>query len=143
MIEKWGKNADNESVFGALLTDLSKAFDCISHDLIIAKLEAYSFHIDTLKLIHGYLLNRKQRIKVNDAYSSWKDIVYGVPQGSILGPLLFNIHLCDLFYFLEDLDIASYANDSTIYTVNEKKKSVISALEHLHHCSLDGLITTS
>ena len=107
--------------FVALLTDLSKVFDCISHDLIIAKLEAYGFHIDALKLIHDYLSNRKQRVKVNDAYSSWKDIFYGVPQGSILGPLLFNIHLCDLFYFLEDLDIASYADDTTIYTVNEKK----------------------
>ena len=73
--------------------------------------------------------NRKQRVKVNDAYSSWKDIFYGVPQGSILGPLLFNIHLCDLFYFLEDLDIASYADDTTIYTVSEKKESVIRALE--------------
>ena len=73
--------------------------------------------------------NRKQRVKVNDAYSSWKDIFYGVPQGSILGPLLFNIHLCDLFYFLEDLDIASYADDTTIYMVSEKKESVITALE--------------
>ena len=103
---------DNGGVFGALLTDLSKAFDCIPHDLIIAKLEAYGFHIDALKLIHNYLSNRKQRVKVNDTYSSWKDIFYGVPQGSIFGPLLFNIHLCDLFYFLEDLDTASYVDDT-------------------------------
>ena len=101
----------------------------ILHDLIIAKLETYGFHIGALKLIHDYLSNRKQRVKVNDTYSSWKDIFYGVPQGSILGPFLFNIHLCDLFYSLEDLDIASYADDTTIYTVNEKKVSVISALE--------------
>ena len=101
-------------VFGALLTDLSKAFDCIPDDLIIAKLEAYGFHIDALKLIHDYLSNRKQRVKVNDAYSSWKDTFYGVPQGSILGLLLFNIHLCNLFYFLKNLDIASYADDTTI-----------------------------
>ena len=80
-------------------------------------------------VIHDYLSNRKQRVKVNDAYSSWKDIFYGIPQGSIPGPLLFNIHLCDLFYFLEDLGIASYADDTTIYTVNEEKESVISALE--------------
>ena len=134
MIEKWKKIVDDRGVFGALLTDLSKAFDCVPYDLIIAKLEAYGFHIDALKLTHDYLSNRKQKVKVNDAYSSWKDIFYGVPQGFVLGPLLFNIHLCDLFYFLEDLDIASYADDTTaddtkIYTVNEEKGSVISALE--------------
>ena len=123
------KIVDTVGVFGALLTDLSKAFDFILHDLIIAKLEAYGFHIDALKLIHDYLSNRKQRVKVNNTYSSWKDIFYGVPRGSILGPLLFNMHFCDLFYFLEDLDIASYANDTTIYMVNEKNESVISALE--------------
>ena len=69
MIEKWKKIVDDGGVFGALLTDLSKAFDCIPHDLIIAKLKAYSFHIDALKLIHDYLSNRKQRVKVNDTYS--------------------------------------------------------------------------
>ena len=116
------KTVDNGDVFEALLTGLSKAFDCIPHDIVIAKLEAYGFHIDALKLIHDYLLNRKQRVKVNYAYSSWKDIFYGVSQGSILGPLLFKIHLCDLFYFLEDLDTASYADDTTIYTVSEKKR---------------------
>ena len=74
-------NCRNGVVFGAILTDLSKAFDCIPHDLIIAKLEAYGFHIDALKLIHDYLSNRKQRVKVNDTFSSRKDIFYGVPQG--------------------------------------------------------------
>ena len=123
------KTVYNGGVFGALLTDLSKAFVCIPPDPIIAKLEAYGFHIDALKLIHGYLSKRKQRVKVNDAYSSWKDIFYGVPQGYILGPLLLDIHLCELFYFLEDLDIASYADDTTIYTVSERKESVIRALE--------------
>ena len=108
-------------VFGALLTDLPKALGCVPHDLIIAKLEVYGFHIDALKLIHDHLSNRKQRVQINDAYSSWKDILCGVPQGSILGLLLFNIYLRDLCYFLEVLDIASYANDATIYKVNKKK----------------------
>ena len=121
MIEKCKKIVDDGDVFGALFIDLSKAFDCVPHDLIIVKLEAYDFHIDASKLIHDYLSNRKQRVKINDAYSLWKDIFYGVPQGSMLGPLLFNVHLCDLFYFLEDLDIASYADDTTIYMVNDKK----------------------
>ena len=69
----------------------------------------------------------KQRVNVNDAYSSWKDIFYGVSQGSILGPLLFNIHICNLFYFLDELYIASYADDTAIYTVSEKKSQ---SLEH-------------
>ena len=103
MIEKLGKNVGDGGVFGALLTDLSKAFDCVPHDLIITKLEAYGFHIDALKLIHDYWSNIKQKVKVNYAYRSWKDIFYGVPQGFIFCRLLFSIHLCGLFYFLEYL----------------------------------------
>ena len=125
MIEKWKKIVAYGGVFGALC----KAFDCIPHDLFIAKLEANGFQIDALHLVYGYLSNRKQRVKINETFSCCKDIEYGVPQGSILGPLLFNIHLCDLFYFLEDLDIASYADDTTTYTVKENKESVIDTLE--------------
>ena len=129
MIEKWKKVVDNGGAFGALLTDLSKAFDCIPHDLIIAKLEAYGFQIDALRLVRDYLSNRKQRIKLNETFSSWRDIEYGVLQGSILSPLLFNIHLCDLFYFLDNLDIASYADDATLYAVKANNESVLNALE--------------
>ena len=114
MIEKWKKVLDNGGPFGALLIDLSKDFDCIPHELIIAKLEAYGFQTDALRFVHDYLSNRKQRVKLNETFSSWKDIEYGVPQGSILGPFLFNMYLCDLFYFLGNLDIASYADDTTL-----------------------------
>ena len=116
MIEKSKKIVDYGSVFGALLTDLFKAFDCIRHDLFIVKLEVYGFQTDALNLVYDYLSNSKQRVKINKTFSCWKDIEYGVPQESILGPLLFNIHLCELLYFLEDLDVASYADDTTIYT---------------------------
>ena len=94
---KMEKIVNYGGVFGALLTDLSKAFYCIPHDLIIPKLEAYGFQTDALNLVYDYLSNRKQRVKINETFSCWKNIEYGVSQGSILGPLLFNIHLCDIY----------------------------------------------
>ena len=114
-----------------LLRDLSKAFDCILHDLFIAWLEPHGFQIDALRLVCDYLLNRNQRENLNQTFCSWWDIKYGVPQGSILGALVFNFHLYDLLYFLNDFDAASYADDTTLYTVKENKDSVINALETL------------
>ena len=97
MIEKWRKSLDAGGAFGALLTDLSKAFDCLPHELLIAKLYAYGVDIPSRKLLHSYLTKPKQTVQLNDLYSPWSEIFFGVPQGSILGPLLFNIFLCDLF----------------------------------------------
>ena len=107
MLEKWKSAVDKGKSFGALLTDLSKAFGCLPHELLLAKLHAYGFSIAALRLIHSYLTNRKQRTKVNLSYSLWEDILFGVPQGSILGPLLFNIILSDLFFIMNETDFAS------------------------------------
>ena len=123
MIEKWKVAVSNEGAFAVLLTDLSKMFYCIPHDLVIAKLSAYGFDTNALKFIHNYLSNRKQSVKINSAYSIWKDMFYGVPQDSILGPLLFNIHLCNLFHFLENTDIESYADDSTLCSAQKQRDS--------------------
>ena len=94
MLEKWSSAVDNRKTFGVLLTDLSKAFDCLSHELLPAKLQAHGFSIPGLRLVYSYLKNRKQKTEINSAYSCWEEILFGVPQGSILGPLL-----CFLTYF--------------------------------------------
>ena len=76
MIEKWKQIVDYGGVFGALLTELAKAFDCIFHGLFIAKLEAYGFQTDALNLVYDYLSNRKQRVKINLTFSCWKDRIW-------------------------------------------------------------------
>ena len=129
LIENCKRALDKGNEYGALLTDLSKAFDCLPHDLIIAKLQAYGFSLEALKLMNSYLTERKQRVKINDQFSSWLDIEFGVPQGSILGPLLFNIFLCDMFLFCDDVDFASYADDNTPYCTGKNTQEIISQLE--------------
>ena len=116
-------------MFGALLTGLSKAFDCLPHDIIIGKLNACGFDMKALDFIYDYLSNRKQRTKRDNAYSSWQNILYGVPQGSILGPLLFNIDLCDLFFIINHEDIANYADDNTPYVSGKNIDEVNRFLE--------------
>ena len=129
MVENCKKALNQGNEYGALLTDLSKAFDCLPHDLIVAKLHVYSFSIDSLKLINSYLTERNQRVKINDQFSSWLDIVAGVPQGSILGPLLFNTFLCDMFLFCKDITLQAMET-ITHHTIKAKTpEEVISQSE--------------
>ena len=114
----------------SILNDLSKAFDCLPHDLLIAKLYAYGFKKRSLNLLFSYLKNRKQRFCLNNTYSEWIDILLGVPEGSILDPLLFNIFLCDLFLFLHDIPVANYADDNTPYCTGLKFSGVLINLEN-------------
>ena len=125
MLEEWKSAVDNKKVFGALLTNLSKVFDCFSDDLSIAKLNAYGFSMAALRLIQIYLSNRKQRIKSSTEYSSWEKISVGVPQGSIFEPLLFNIFLCDLFLIMNNIELASYADDNKPYAVGNSIEELI------------------
>ena len=76
----------------AVLMDLSKAFDTIKHDLLIAKLYAHGIRGNSLKLLKKYLSNRLQRTKIEGEFSTWEELLTGLPQGSVLGPLLFNIY---------------------------------------------------
>ena len=101
MIETWKKkHLDKGEKIGAILMDPSKAFDTINHSLLLTKLDAYGFSRTTLKLMQNYQCSRQQRISINDSFSDWTEVITGVPQDSILVPLLFNIFLNDIFMFI-------------------------------------------
>ena len=129
MLKKLKASLDNGMCTGILLTDLSKAFDCISHELIIAKLYAHGFTKNSLSLVCDYLTQRKQRTRIRNKNSSWREIIYGVPQGSILGPLLFNIYINDLFLFSEEFLMCNYADDCSLYEFSDTVEQVIIKLE--------------
>ena len=116
-------------MFGVLLTDLPKAFGCLPHELIIAKLNVYGFNLPALKLMHSWFSHRKQRSKVNHGYSSWEEILFGVPRDSILRSISFNTFLSDLFLVISDTDFSSYVGDNAIYDSGNSINDLISFLQ--------------
>ena len=129
IIEKLRKIRYEKEVFAAVLTDLSKAFHYISRQLLIAKLSAYGFDMKSIAFISGYLKSRKQKTKIGSTFSEYLNILFGVLQGSIFGPLLFLIFIAVRFYLNYNLDFSSYADDAIPHIYVQDLNSIIKVLE--------------
>ena len=116
--------------------DFSKAFDTMDHDLLIAKLYAYGFEKHSLRLIKSYLSDRWQRTKINTSYSFWSALLVGVPQGSVLGLLLFNLFINDLFCIIK-INICIFADDSNPYTADMCLEGLMTKLECAAHIAME------
>ena len=114
-LKNWQKCFDKYGVVETLLIDHSKAYDCLPHDLVLAKLSAYGFDESAIVLIANYLSNRYQRVEIGSAFSSYLEILRGVPQSSILGSILFNLFIDDLMFFIQETKVCNFADDTTIY----------------------------
>ena len=127
MLRKWQSTLNSKGVVGAVLMDLSKAFDCLPHDLLIAKLATYGFGHRSLRLFYTYLSERKHRVRPCSSISEYLEILLGVPQGSIFGPVLFNIFINDLIFSTRE-DICNFADDNTLYSCDKDPILVLQKL---------------
>ena len=119
LTEDWRMALDNGDTIGVVAIDLSKAFDCMPHGLLIAKMHAYGFSTNVCKLLKSYLVDRKQRVKIGETKSEWTSNIKGVPQGSILGPLLFNIFINDFMFHELSSKVYNYADDNTLSFIDK------------------------
>ena len=128
MIETWCKYLDENRIVGATLMNLLKAFNCLPHDLLVAKLEAYGLGTRTLKFMLLYPSENKQCLKIRNSFSLLKLIMSDIPQGSIFGPILYNIFMNDIFFLLGS-DLHNFADDNTVTAVAETIQDLINSLE--------------
>ena len=122
---------DNHQHVAAVATDLSSAFDCLPPNLMYHKLLAYGFNHDSAKLIHNYLTGRSQRVKIGSVTGDWMALTKGTPQGSKLGPILFNLFINDLLHYLPEDSVANFADDNTLYATSSSSQGLTDTLNSL------------
>ena len=111
------------------MMDLSKAFNCMPHEPLIAKFKAYSVQDQSIKIIKSYLSDREQRVPIGNVHSSWKSTIKGVPHGSVLGPIFFNVFINYIFYLIKRARLTNYADDNTLFFAHPNFQIVKSCLE--------------
>jgi hypothetical protein len=151
LVDTWLSEINSNKLCGALFIDFAKAFDVISHDLLLKKMKLYGLTTGTLNLIKSFLTDRHQVVTVKDKQSEAKSVIFGVPQGSVLGPLLFSIYINDLPLYISSGKCDMLADDTTIHTSGKDAPSIAATLQssasdivewtHLNHMSLNPLKT--
>ena len=124
MLEKWKASLDKGEYVGVTFIDLWNAFHTINHDLLLTKLKENGFSHNTLAFMLSYLKNRSHRVTINNNFSKCEEIIAGVPKGSILGPLLFNIFINDIFCFEDKSYLSNYADDNVLYAFGSNMTKV-------------------
>ena len=130
MIDSWKSAIDSGDMIGSVATDLTKAFDSLPRGLLIAKIHAYGISLSSSKLIASYLHNRKQRVKICDQRFNELDVERGVPQGWMLGPLLFNTFINDISLFSEKYSLINYADDNVWSCASSSVEEIRHVLLH-------------
>ena len=130
LTEDWRKSRDSKETVAVVSMGLSKAFDSIPHALLLAKLKAYGLGDTSIVLLRSYLSTRIQRVKIGDTFSEWELVRRGVPQGSVLGPVFFNVHINDLFYHIKRANLNAYADDEQLYSSDKDLETLNTRLEH-------------
>ena len=129
VLDTWLSEININKLCGALFTDFAKAFDVINHDLLLRKLTLYGLSANTLSLICSFLNSRLQKVSLKDNQSDFKTVLYGVPQGSVLGPLLFSIYINDLPLHVQSGKCDMLADDTIIHTSGQDVPAITTVLQ--------------